>query len=169
MEADNINPDYWGPSLWTAIHYIALSYPIKPTPFHKENFRQFFVILKDIIPCEKCREHYKANLKKNSLHQSLESKQSLFNWTVDVHNVVNKIHNKKTISYKEARKIYMNANLSYLCKNNKNNKDKSNTNNNSNYNKHYRTRKKSNKKVYYISFIIICLIVLIIFIKFRTN
>ena len=57
------SPKIWGPSAWKFIHTIALSYPDNPTPFDKENYKNFFLSLKKILPCDKCRYHYNENIK----------------------------------------------------------------------------------------------------------
>ena len=52
------------------------------------------------MPCPACLDHFKQNMEKTP--PNLESKQTLFNWTVDIHNSINAEHNKQIFSYDEA-------------------------------------------------------------------
>jgi len=95
-----MNQNIWGKSAWIFIHSIAVNYPKDPTPTEKENTISFFHSLGDILPCRYCRKHYKDNLKK--LPVNANSKIDLLYWTIDIHNEVNKITNKKVLSREEA-------------------------------------------------------------------
>jgi len=108
-------PEKWGPSAWTFLHYITLGYPTCPTEEQKNNYKQFFYSLQNILPCEKCKEHFSNNISKIPLTDDiLNSKEKLFNWLVDIHNQVNIITGKKELSYEEAFKIYMKNDDKYL-------------------------------------------------------
>jgi hypothetical protein len=101
-----MEPTIWGSHGWNFIHNIALGYDDKYNYQQKSNYINFFNILGDVIPCEKCSKHYKDYIIKNP--PNINNKDSLFKWTVDIHNNVNKILNKKQISYKEAYNIWLN-------------------------------------------------------------
>ncbi len=106
-----ITPNVWGPSAWTFIHLMVLA---EKEPFEKERlayYQQFFTVLTHLLPCEKCRLHLKENLSKIKPLESITSKEALFMWTVDLHNLVNKITNKRTWSYEEAN-VYWNSRIS---------------------------------------------------------
>ena len=109
----NISPPLWGPGAWKFIHYIALAYPENPSTKEKENYKNFFMNLQNVLPCQNCSEHYGKNLQKYSLDQALNNSQSLFRWTVDIHNEVNKDLNKKIYSYEEAFKLYNETTIDY--------------------------------------------------------
>jgi len=105
-----INPKLWGPSGWKFLHYIALGYPNSPTDEQKKNYYIFFQNLQNVLPCEKCSVNFKENLKKYPLEESLENTDSLFRWTIDIHNEVNKETGKRIYSYEEVYKEYYHAN-----------------------------------------------------------
>jgi hypothetical protein len=93
----------WQPITWNVFHNFALHY--------NENYRNqyiiFFNTFKILIPCKICKTHYIQNLNKENL--SLEknmNKERIFDWTVDLHNIVNKLNYKRQWSYIEARKHY---------------------------------------------------------------
>ena len=95
-----MNQNIWGKCTWVLMHSIAVNYPINPTVKEKENVYKFFSTLGDILPCKYCREHYKKNLKEMPI--MAETKMDLIWWTIDLHNKVNILTNKKVISRKEA-------------------------------------------------------------------
>ena len=101
-----IYPDKWGPHVWQALHYITLGYPEKPTEDQKKKYKNFFVLLKDTLPCYVCANHYGENLKKMPLtDKDLKNKESLIKWLINFHNIVNEMKDKPIIKYIEARKL----------------------------------------------------------------
>lgn len=109
----NISPSLWGPGAWTFIHYLALAYPENPSTEEKENYKNFFINLQNVLPCDKCAENYKQNLQKYPLDTALTNNQSLFKWTVNIHNEVNSESDKKDYSYEEAFKLYAETRTAY--------------------------------------------------------
>lgn len=97
-----MNPEYWGPPAWRFIHSVALSYPENPTSNDIENYRNFFISIGNVLPCERCQEHYKKNVSIETLNKALVNNKSLFKWTVNLHNKVNKYNNKKEFTVQEA-------------------------------------------------------------------
>ncbi len=101
-----IYPDKWGPHVWQALHYITLGYPENPTEDQKKKYKNFFVLLKDTLPCSVCANHYGENLKKMPLSdKDLKNKESLVKWLINFHNIVNEMKEKPIIKYIEARKL----------------------------------------------------------------
>ena len=95
-------PQVWGPIFWMTIHVVALGYSEKPTYAEKRSAKEFFESLRNLLPCPVCREHYAEHLKVVPITPSLDSRQDLFKWTVDLHNSVNVKLGKPTISQTEA-------------------------------------------------------------------
>lgn len=95
-----ISPKRWGRDGWRFIHYVALTYPPKPTEEDRKKYIKFFESLQDVLPCEICAVHFRQNMKEYPI--KMGSNRELFNWTVDIHNVVNKQNGKKVLSYDEA-------------------------------------------------------------------
>jgi hypothetical protein len=101
-----IYPDKWGPHVWQALHYITLGYPENPTEDQKKKYKNFFVLLKDTLPCSVCANHYGENLRKMPLSdKDLKNKESLVKWLINFHNIVNEMKEKPIIKYIEARKL----------------------------------------------------------------
>ena len=101
-----MEPEVWGPHAWQFLHSITLSYPDNPTSEDKNNHAQFFNSIQNILPCQKCKDHYTQNLQVLPIEQHLDNKESLFRWSVDLHNRVNVINNKREYSYDEVTELY---------------------------------------------------------------
>jgi hypothetical protein len=84
-----MNSKIWGPSFWFIIHSVAINFPDNPSEDEKRKHEIFFTSLQYVLPCEKCREHYKKNLRQHDLRKALESKKGIFDWSVRMHNEVN--------------------------------------------------------------------------------
>jgi hypothetical protein len=97
-----ISPKFWGSQGWHFIHSVALNYPDNPTQEEKDNYLEFFKSVGNTLPCEICAEHFRKKMEDTP--PNMNSREDLFNWTVDVHNAVNKENGKKTYTYKEAAK-----------------------------------------------------------------
>ena len=99
-----VNVNKWRNQLWTCIHYIALNYPDNPSDEDKINYKNFFMSLKDILPCNICKEHYEDILLILPLtNDSLNNRTTLFKWTVDLHNKVNILNDKPFFSSEDAK------------------------------------------------------------------
>ena len=89
----------WGPPLWDTIHFIALGY----NGNHPEAYVSFYNSLSNTIPCKKCAAHYTQELEERPVEKYMDD---LFEWTVLMHNSVNKKLGKKTWTVKKAREHY---------------------------------------------------------------
>jgi hypothetical protein len=98
-----LSPKLWGNSGWKFIHYVACAYPENPTHKDKIDYYIFFNSLENVLPCPFCAENYKKKVEKNL--PNLNSRKELFEWTVDIHNSVNREHGKPELSYEDAIKV----------------------------------------------------------------
>ena len=101
-----MNPEVWGPPAWTFLHSVTLAYPDNPSDVDKSNYENFFNILQPILPCAKCSQNYLKHLQEDPISNHLDSKKSLVNWLINVHNKVNKINNKRELTYNEVMNHY---------------------------------------------------------------
>lgn len=72
----------------------------------------FLHSLSDVIPCPKCKRHYKENLQRHVPSvdcEVLANGDSLSRYIVDLHNEVNQRLGKRVWSYEEAKAVYANA------------------------------------------------------------
>jgi hypothetical protein len=102
-----IAPAYWGPHVWAAIHLICLGAPESFSGSDSSGYRAFFTHLASILPCDACREHLRANLKETSIEAALSGgRESLFQWSVQLHNTVNGQLGKPIIPYEQAKAFW---------------------------------------------------------------
>ena len=101
-----MDPNIWGPHAWFFLHTIARNYPENPSSQDKQSHLQFFSLLQSIIPCEICKQNYKAHFVKFPLQKSLNTRVDFQKWLINIHNEVNKIHKKKQYTYEEVTKLY---------------------------------------------------------------
>jgi hypothetical protein len=122
----------WGPHGWQFLHYVSLGYPVNPTEEDKNNYRNFFISIKNILPCLLCSKHYEENYARMPLtNDILSNKELLVRWVIDIHNVVNESKNKPILAYDEAMRL---INTNIPCKANYiDNNIGNNTSNNSYY------------------------------------
>jgi hypothetical protein len=108
-------PDIWGRFLWYSIHFIAMDYPEDPSEEDRRSYKEFFENLWKVIPCYKCGVNYKRHLLElpvvSNTGDFLRSKEALFTWTVELHNIVNTELGKPTMSVGEAKAMYSNPNF----------------------------------------------------------
>lgn len=101
--------EVWGKHLWYSIHLIALSYPADPTNEEKRYYQSFFENLHQVLPCYKCSINYLKHLNQIPVTSSvLENTDTLFRWTIDMHNLVNSDLSKRQWNYDEASRFYRN-------------------------------------------------------------
>ncbi len=103
-----MNPEVWGPSGWLFLHTITLNYPNNPTMYDKQYYKNFFMSLQSVLPCDWCSKNYKIHMNKYPIDNYLNSKKDLVTWLIIIHNEVNKIFKKKTLNYNEVIEIYKN-------------------------------------------------------------
>ena len=139
-----MEPKNWGNFGWGFIHNVALGYSEDLTYMKKEQYRKFFEAIGDVLPSLDCQTHYKDMLVNNP--PVLVNKDTLFKWTVDIHNKVNKRLNKKIISYDEAYNIWTKSDI-------------------------IKPIKKTENKLYYLTliFFLILLVCVLIILYFQTS
>lgn len=99
-----IEPTIWGPHMWTMIHLICLQAPETIDANVRNSYYMFFSMMPYVLPCDKCREHWLSHIQQHPLENALETRDKLFKWSVDMHNIVNKSLGKPEMSYEEALK-----------------------------------------------------------------
>lgn len=98
----------WGPSLWHSIHTISFNYPVKPSKEEKNNYYNFVINLKNVLPCRYCRENFVNNLKQIKFSMNaMKNRDSFSKAMFDLHETVNCMLNKKSgLTYEEVRERY---------------------------------------------------------------
>ena len=103
-----MDPEIWGPNAWIFLHTITLNYPNNPSIYDKQYYKNFFMSLQIVLPCEWCSKNYKLHIIKYPIDNYLNSKKDLVTWLIIIHNEVNEILKKKKLNNKEVIEIYKN-------------------------------------------------------------
>lgn len=94
------DPKIIGPGVWHMLHTEAINSTTEDT---KNHFEKTVLNLELTFPCEKCKSHLSAFIKKYPLR---DYRNDFFLWTWILHNAVNKHLNKYQPSLEEARAAY---------------------------------------------------------------
>ena len=101
-----MNQNIWGSHLWFSLHSISFNYPLFPTIDDKNNYKNFFLSLKETIPCSICKKNYKRHIIEHPIDNFLDNRKKLVYWVIDIHNMVNSEIGKKILSYDNVIKKY---------------------------------------------------------------
>ena len=99
-----MNPEVWGPQLWSVLHSITFNYPIEPSIEEINHHRTFLHSLKNVIPCETCSFELIEYI--DNYPPELESKPEFINWMIELHNHVNRKLDKREYTYPEVVQLY---------------------------------------------------------------
>ena len=105
---DGMLTSIWGPGMWHFLHSMSFNYPVEPCQEDKENYRDFMLSLKNVLPCGKCRKNLKGNYKKLPITmEKLKNRDTFSRYVYDLHELINNMLNKKSgLSYEEIRERY---------------------------------------------------------------
>ena len=108
------NPNVWGKSGWFFMKSIASAYPSRPTIVEKENYKNFFNNIGNVLPCSLCSENWNRHLQINPLTETqLFNNYQLFKWVNDQENLVKILNNKDPVSYQKSVEEFNNKYLNY--------------------------------------------------------
>ena len=105
--SQNIKPSVWGPHGWKFMHFVSLGYPETPSREDKRQYKEFYESLQHILPCGACAQNYTLSLQRTPIDNSLDSRDTLIKWVIDIHNRVNQETGKKTLIHEEAINLYL--------------------------------------------------------------
>jgi len=113
IDASHLSEGYerkfkWGPSLWFTLHNSSYNYPEKANILCAERTKNFILGIPILIPVLEYKKDIEIFIarQQDDLLEICKSRDRLFNFFVDMHNMVNKKLKKKIFSYEEAKKIY---------------------------------------------------------------
>ena len=98
----------WGPPFWETLHCVSAGYPVEPTETDKKNYKEFFISVKNVLPCKFCRTSYEQFITTESdliLDDAvLESRDTLMLWVFKLHERVNfKLGITYNVTYEEVK------------------------------------------------------------------
>jgi hypothetical protein len=105
---DGMLTTVWGPIMWTYLHTMSFNYPVNPTSENKQQYRDFVLSLKNVLPCGKCRKNLVKNMKIHPLRMHhMKSRETFSRYIYELHEVVNKmLHKKSGLTYEMVRERY---------------------------------------------------------------
>lgn len=115
----------WGPSLWTILHIMAEKLGKQPVELlASDEAREIVFILRlteHIMPCEKCRKHYKEYLKKNPIDDFKDRRgeflrQAVRLWIWKLHNTVNESNAQPSFPVDELTNHYQRMDIGHAVK-----------------------------------------------------
>lgn len=105
---DGMLTSVWGPSMWHYLHTMSFNYPVNPTVEDKHRYRDFILSLRWTLPCGKCRNNFRMNLKKLPIRmKQMESRLTFSTYVYDLHELINTMLNKRSgLTYDMVRERY---------------------------------------------------------------
>lgn len=105
---DGMLTSVWGPSMWHSLHTISFNYPINPTKEDKNNYREFILQLRNVLPCKYCRINLEKNFKSLPLTMDvMKNRESFSRYIYNLHELINRmLHKKSTLTYCDVRERY---------------------------------------------------------------
>jgi hypothetical protein len=100
-----ITPQVWGEDAWRVMHVVALGFPESPTEADRKNYTEFYEALTNVLPCTRCREGYREIYARIPIRT--DDTDALFQWTVDVHNAVNRKLGHDIMDARWIRNVYV--------------------------------------------------------------
>tara|TARA_B100000674_G_scaffold495457_1_gene522955 strand:- start:659 stop:1204 length:546 start_codon:yes stop_codon:yes gene_type:complete len=104
MAFENIysNPLIWGPPTWYIIHILAYTYNEE----NREQYKRFFDVFKEVIPCPHCKKDYNEYI--NLKPPDFTTRRNFIKWTSDLHNYVNMKTKKQQYNQDYINHLYLN-------------------------------------------------------------
>ena len=92
------------------LHFFENRYKVHTTRSKevRNNYKRFFTYLQYVLPCEECRKNYVKHFNKLAIDPYLNSADTLFDWILAMHNLVNTELNKPILKRKDIYKKYFN-------------------------------------------------------------
>lgn len=108
LSGDGMLTTVWGPSVWMFLHTMSFNYPVEPTEEDKNNYRNFVLSLKDVLPCKYCRMNLVKNFKQLPLTMAdMKNRETFSKYIYELHELVNTMLQKKSnLSYDDVRERF---------------------------------------------------------------
>lgn len=107
---DGMLTTVWGPALWHTLHTISFNYPVNPTAEQKQQYQEFVMSLRNVLPCGACRKNLKSNLEKCPLNaHALKNRKNFSRWMYRLHEQINTMLGKQSgLTYDDVAQRYEN-------------------------------------------------------------
>lgn len=96
----------WGPGAWNTLHAIAHTSPKTLTPDQIDTYSAFFNTFADLLPCPRCRTHFREFLRARMSPVTLATREAMVELMNDAHNEVNRSKGKRAYSIQQHYAVY---------------------------------------------------------------
>ena len=96
----------WGSAGWQFLHSVSFAYPEAPSPDDRQKMLTFLTSVGYVLPCKLCRAHYEAYVRTRLNSTTLDSRETLSRFVVDMHNDVNRRLRKHEVGYEQVKVEY---------------------------------------------------------------
>ena len=105
---DGMLTSVWGPGVWHFLHTMSFNYLVEPTIEEKNNYRNFILNLKHVLPCKFCRLNLATNFKQLPLTmEKMKDRATFSRYIYDLHELVNKmLHKKSNLAFCDVQERY---------------------------------------------------------------
>jgi hypothetical protein len=94
----DISSEKWGPQFWFFLHAVAYNYPNNPNAITKRKYYELMQNIPLFLPDTKMGDDFAILLDKYPVSPYLDCRESLIIWMHFIHNKINVILGKQTIS-----------------------------------------------------------------------
>ena len=105
----------WGPLMWKILHITAHNSGKMGNITEKNTWLKILDVLKNIIPCDECRTHYKNYINSHKFRPNTSSpvafREYVMRWFWEFHNAVNVSLEKLTFTYDDMVAVYANMTI----------------------------------------------------------
>lgn len=108
QQKDYYDPTIWGPHYWFFLHTVTRTYPSHPNEITKRKYYDLIQNMPLFIPNEEEGNHFAKLLDNYPVTPYLVSKSSFSRWMHFMHNKMNRLLDKKEITYLESLEEYDN-------------------------------------------------------------
>ena len=102
-----VNSKVWGQYLWRLLHCLTYTYQPNMPSEQKAKLIRIFHVLKDLIPCPVCRNHYTIRCNKNPPERNMANTDQFVMWLSNIHNEVNSGLGKPYVSKRQSDYQYV--------------------------------------------------------------
>merc|ERR1712232_565051 len=103
------SPKVWGPPTWFFLHSMTLALPEKVPEDKQVAIENLMESLTKLLPCPSCGVHLGEHMQQIPLDPHIGKRDSMVQWMVDIHNLVNKDVGKSEVTKDEMMKEYREA------------------------------------------------------------
>lgn len=102
-----MHPKHWGKHFWITLYSVALDYPLSPNINDQFHYKRFYMDLKYVLPCKKCRKGFIKNVAQLPIEPFLRGgRESLFTWVLRINNAVNQENGQALVTKQEIMSRY---------------------------------------------------------------